>query len=166
MTVAYTLGWADTEFADFTTSDYPIAAAYTMQRSEGDERHRVVVSGFTTLPFGLDFSGIAIVASPRPFFALAGVDVNQNGNGSDDWPNGVRTHRRDGWDHWYRTVDLRVGRTFALPPGRLTATVEVFNVFNSANHAEYEGNAGLLDYGEAVGDYARRQAQLGVRYQF
>jgi hypothetical protein len=165
MTVAYTLGWAETEFGDFTTSDYPTAAAYTMQRSEGDERHRVVVSGFTALPFGLDISGVAIVASPRPFLALAGGDVNQNGHGSDDWPNGTRTHRRDGWDHWYRTVDLRVGRTFALRPRRLTVTAEVFNVFNSANHAEYEGDASL-DYGEPVGDYARRQGQLGVRYQF
>jgi hypothetical protein len=166
MTVAYTLGWAETEFADFTTSDYPTAAAYTIQRSEGDERHRVVVSGFTALPLALDLSGIAIIASPRPFFVSAGSDVNQNGNESDDWPNGVRTHRREGWDHWYRTVDLRLGRTFSLPPGRLTVTAEVFNLLSWANHAEYEGRATLLDYGEPVGDYARRQAQVGVRYQF
>jgi len=97
---------------------------------------------------------------------LTGADINQNGNGADDWPNGTRTHRRDGWAHWYRTVDVRLGRTFALPPGRLTVTAEVFNLFNSANYAEYEGNASLLGYGEPVGSYAGRQAQLGMRYQF
>lgn len=43
---------------------------------------------------------------------------------------------------------------------------EVFNALNSANHAEYQAKANLLDYGAPTGDYARRQAQLGVRYQF
>lgn len=162
--VAYTLGWAETEFGDFTTSDYPTAAAYTMQRSEGDERHRLVVSGFTAIPFGLDFSGMAIVASPRPFLAFAGPQVT--GTFSDDWPNGTRTHRRSGWDHWYRTVDVRLGKRFRVPQGHLTVTAEVFNLLNWANHAEYEGNASLLDYGEPVGDYARRQGQIGLRYSF
>jgi hypothetical protein len=97
---------------------------------------------------------------------LAGSDVNRNGNAVDDWPNGVRTHRRTGWDHWYRTVDLRLGKTFPMPQGRLTVTAEAFNVFNWANHADYQGDASLLNYGEPDGDYARRQAQLGVRYQF
>jgi hypothetical protein len=166
LNVAYTLGWAESEFADATTSDYPDAAAYTMQRSETDERHRLVVSGFSQLPFGLDFSGIAIIASPRPFLATVGADINGNDSRADDWPNGVRTHRRDGWDHWYRTVDLRLGRSFPVPGGRIDVTAEVFNVFSWANHSEYQATERLLDYGEAVGDYARRQAQLGMRYQF
>jgi hypothetical protein len=164
MTVAYTLGWAETEFADFTTSDYPTADAYTMQRSEGDERHRMVVSGFTQVPFGLDVAAMAIVASPRPFLAFTGPQVT--GTFNDDWPSGTRTHRRSGWDHWYRTVDVRLGKTFAVAQGRLTVTAEAFNVLNWANHAEYEGNASLGNYGEPVGDYARRQGQLGIRYQF
>jgi hypothetical protein len=53
-----------------------------------------------------------------------------------------------------------------MPHGILTVTAEAFNVLNSANHAEYQATQALLEYGEPVGDYARRQAQLGVRYQF
>ena len=166
LNVAYTLGWAESEFGDHTTSEYPDSAAYAMQRSEGDERHRLVLSGFTQLPLGLDFSGIAIVASPRPFLATVGADINGNDSRVDDWPNGVRTHRREGWDDWYRTVDLRLGRSFPVPGGRMDVTAEVFNVFSWANHSEYQATERLLDYGEAVGDYARRQAQLGMRYQF
>ena len=166
LTVAYTLGWSESEFGEFTTSDYPDSAAYTMQQSEGDERHRVVVSGFTELPLGLDLSGIAIVASPRPVLATIGTDLNQNGSDLDDWPNGVRTIRRNGWHHWYRTVDLRLGRSFPLSQGLLTVTAEVFNLFSWANHSEYQATQSELSYGEPVGDYARRQAQLGVRYQF
>ncbi|HEU5183424.1 MAG TPA: carboxypeptidase regulatory-like domain-containing protein [Gemmatimonadaceae bacterium] len=166
LNVAYTLGWAESEFGDFTTSGYPDSASYAMQQSEGDERHRLVVSGLTQLPLGLALSGIAIIASPRPFFVTVGTDVNQNGTRIDDWPNGVRTHHRDGWDHWYRTVDLRLGRSFPIPGGRLSVTAEVFNAFSWGNHSEYEATQSSLSYGEPIGDYARRQAQLGVRYQF
>jgi hypothetical protein len=166
LNVAYTLGWAESEFGESTTSDYPDSAAYTMQRSEGDERHRLVVSGLTELPFRLQLSGIAIVASPRPFFVTVGSDVNGNGSFSDDWPDGIRTSRRTGWDHWYRTFDIRLARSFCLPRGRMTVIGEVFNLFNSASHAEYRAAQNLPAYADPIGDYARRQAQLGVRYQF
>ena len=166
LSLAYTLGWARSEFGELTVSDYADSAAYAMQRSEGDERHRIVLSGLTTLPFGLEGSILAIVASPRPFLVGAGSDVNQNGSDTDDWPNGVRTYRRDGWAHWYRTIDLRLARALPFGRGHLTATAEVFNLLNSANHAEYQAVASLLDYGEPIGDFARRAGQLGVRYRF
>ncbi|MEO7137959.1 MAG: TonB-dependent receptor [Gemmatimonadales bacterium] len=162
----YTLGWAHSEFGDFTTNDYPDSAAYTLQRSEGDERHRFVFSGLTQLPLGLQLSGIAILASPRPFLVRVGTDVNQNGSPSDDWPAGIRTLSRTGWDHWYRTVDLRLGKSFPMPHGSLMVTAEVFNVLSWSNHSEYQATQNLLGYGEPVGDYERRQAQLGMRYQF
>ncbi|MFL5462715.1 MAG: carboxypeptidase regulatory-like domain-containing protein [Gemmatimonadaceae bacterium] len=166
LNLAYTLGWAESEFGELTTSDYPAASFYTMQRSDADERHRIVGSGFRSLPWGLDLSGIATTASPRPFLVTTGTDDNQNGTAVDDWPGGVRTRRRNGWEHWYRTVDLRLAKTFTLGTRRMIVTAEVFNAFNSANHAEYQAKENLLDYGAPVGDYARRQAQLGVRYQF
>ena len=76
-------------------------------------------------------------------------------------------HPGNDWKFWYRNVDLRLGKSLFTAQGttvRLTA--EVFNVFSWANHSEYQATQNLLDYGEPVGDYARRQAQLGVRYQF
>ena len=166
LNLAYTLGWAKSEFGEFTVSDYPDSTSYTMQRSEGDERHRFVLSGLTELPLGFEFSGIAMVGSPRPVLATVAGDPNRNGNLNDDWPDGIRTLRREGWDHWYRTVDLRLGKSFSVPRGRLTVTAELFNIFNWANHSEYKATQNLDGYGEPAGDYARRQAQLGVRYQF
>ena len=137
-----------------------------MQRSTGDERHRLVLSGLTELPQGLRLAVIAIAASPSPFLATVGTDVNQNGSPTDDWPNGIRTWRRDGWDYWYRTFDIRLGKAFSLPRGLLLVTADVFNLFNWANHSEYQGKQSLLDFGEPIGDYLRRQAQVGLRYQF
>ena len=166
VSAAYTLAWAKSEFGEFTNSDYPDSVAYVLQRSEGDERHRLVLSGLTPMPFGLELSGIAIFASPRPFLVFAGSDVNQNGSDLDDWPGGVRTHRRGGWDHWYRTIDLRLARTVPAGRGRLMVTGEVFNLFSWRNHSEYQARASLTGYGEPIGDYARRQAQLGIRYRF
>ena len=163
---AWTLGWSRSEFGAFTTGDYPDRASYSMQRSEGDERHRVVLSGYTSVPFAVDLSWLAIVASPRPFLVTAGRDVNQNNTPSDDWPGGIRTLRRHGWSNAYRTVDLRLARSLPMLRGRMTASVDVFNVFSWANHAEYQAKASQIDYGEPLADYARRQAQLGMRYLF
>src|SRR5207244_8315571 len=41
LNVAYTLGWARSEFAG--DADYGDSASYNMQQSAGDERHRIVV---------------------------------------------------------------------------------------------------------------------------
>jgi hypothetical protein len=45
-------------------------------------------------------------------------------------------------------------------------TAEAFNLVNWANHSEYQGTRTLLGYGSPVGDYARRQGQLGIRVEF
>jgi hypothetical protein len=166
VSLAYTLGWAESEFGGVSTNAYPDSGAYSMQRSDGDERHRLVVSGLTELPLGFALSAIAVAASPSPFGVTVGTDVNKNGAINDDWPNGIRTWRRDGWNYWYRTVDIRLGKAFSLPRGVLLVTADVFNLFNWANHSEYQNKQSLLDFAEPVGDYARRQAQIGVRYQF
>lgn len=166
LSVAYTLGFAESEFGEFTLSDYPDSSVYVMQRSEGDERHRLVVSGLTRLPYGIDLSMLGTIASPRPFLVISGTDDNGNGSRLDDWPAGVRTHLRTGWEHWYRVLDLRVSRAIPAARGRMTVTAELFNVLNTVNYSEYQGNEGQLGYGEPLADFARRQAQLGVRYQF
>lgn len=163
---AYTLGWAESEFGPLSTSAYPDSAAYSMQRSDGDERHRLVLSGLTDLPLGLQLAAIVVAASPHPFAVTVGTDVNQNHSNNDDWPNGIRTWRRDGWDNWYRTIDLRIGKAFVLPRGRLIATADVFNLLNWANHSEYRSKQTATDFTAPIGDYLRRQAQVGARYEF
>jgi hypothetical protein len=164
--VTYTRGWARSDFRALSTSDLPDSGAYRIQRSEGDERHRVVVVGSTTLPFSLQLSTIAIAASPRPFLVAAATDVNQNQQLDDDAPDGTRTHRPGGWEHWYRTIDLRLSMPVSLGRGQLSITAEAFNVLNTSNHAEYRNTIGESDFAEPIGDYARRQVQLGVRYGF
>ena len=166
LSLAYTRGRARSEFSAVTTSEFPDSADYAMQASDGDERHRFVLSGFTSLPLRLQMSMVATIASPRPFAVTLGTDANGNGSRADDWPEGIRTRRRTGWAHWYRTVDLRLARSFAVSKGSLTVTMDVFNLFDTVNYAEYQGNRSALDWLEPAGAYAARQGQAGARYHF
>ena len=165
-TVAYTLSAARSEFGVVSTNDYADSAAYRMQRSEANERHRIVGSMIQRLPRRLSLSMIAVVASPRPFLATIGKDVNRNGFANDDWPNGTRTAYHGGWGNWYRTLDLRLAKSMPTGRGEVTATAELFNALDFANPAEYQGIVGNPDYRKAVGEYARRSAQAGLRYSF
>jgi hypothetical protein len=166
LTAAYTLGWSFAEFTGTSVADYPDSASYRTQWSNGDERHRVVLSGMTEAPFGLQLSTIITAASPRPFAVNVGRDINVTGTIVDDWPDGIRTQRPHGWQYWYRTVDVRIGKAFGGPAGRIVATADVFNLLNTANHSDFGGNQTLPTYALPITDYARRQAQVGLRYQF
>jgi len=166
VTAAYTLGWSKAEFLGGSDAAYPDSASYNMQWASTDERHRFVLSGIADGPFGLQLSTIATVASPRPYAIVVGTDANGSGVPYDDWPNGIRTARQQRWRNWYRNVDVRMGKAIGMAAGRFVATMDVFNLFNTANHAEYRNAENQTDYRQPIGDYARRQAQLGLRYQF
>jgi hypothetical protein len=162
VTLAYTLSHSESEFGEFTLSDYADSASYVMQQSEGDERHRVAVSTLARIPYNVDVSLLGIIASPRPFLVKTGVDENNNGTDLDDWPDGVRTHRRSGWPHWYRSLDLRLSRRLA----GIDVITEVFNIFNTANFSDYQSIQSDLGYAEPIGEFPRRQGQIGIRYRF
>jgi hypothetical protein len=162
LTVAYTLSHAESEFGEFTLSDYADSSSYVMQRSEGDERHRIAVSALRRLPYSMDVSLLGIIASPRPFLVTMGVDGNNNGTDLDDWPEGLRTSRRSGWAHWYRSLDLRLTRRIT----HVDVTAEMFNVFNTTNYSDYQAIQSALGYAEPVGDFPHRQGQIGLRWRF
>lgn len=170
--VAYTLGFYKSSFENF--GGFTDASFFSMQPSSGDERHRVVLSGMTPLPFGFELSGVAIAATPSRYVAIVGQDLNQNGLTTDDFVDASERAIRPegGWDAMYRTVDLRLGRGFPVPGGEASLSVEVFNLFNTVNWSGYggrqkdlAGNA-LLSYGQPTGAYAPRQLQAGIRYKF
>ncbi len=53
-------------------------------RSRFDERHRVVVSGVFSLPYDFQLSPILQLASPRPFSATTGLDIDGDGLATND----------------------------------------------------------------------------------
>jgi hypothetical protein len=171
LNLAYTLGFYESEFDGNLAPVFPFRSSYDMQATSGDERHRAVLSGLTRLPLGIQFSGIATVASPRPFAVTDGRDLNNNNVFFDDFPGGIRTKRPDGaWKNWYRTVDIRLQRSlFTRGAQKLTIMGEVFNLFNTDNISafgsqQFQANGSpIATFGQATGAFAARQAQLGVR---
>jgi hypothetical protein len=176
LTLAHTLGSAKAEWDD---ENVPVPAAmatqfYVMQRTTGDERHRFVISGIWSLPHGLGLSAIATVASPRPYRAGIGQDVNQNNLQEDDWIDGSRfALPPNTWSHWYRVVDVRLTKAIDLGRGlRLSVIAEGFNLLNAENYAGYFGvqrsASGALrpDFGTPSGVFGTRQIQLGSRLEF
>ncbi|MBC7893988.1 MAG: hypothetical protein H7066_01160, partial [Cytophagaceae bacterium] len=86
----------------------------------------------------------------------------------------IRTSRpADAWENWYRTVDLRLARALYERGGRkVSASAEVFNVFNWNNNLSYGGTqftaAGVAvpSFGIPTGAYAARQGQVGMRMEW
>ena len=90
---------------------------FNRQRTSGDERHRFVLSEVSPIPFGFMLSSITTLASPRPFVATDGRDINLDNITGDDYLGGTvgATGNRtvlpaNSCRNWYRTVDLRLAR--------------------------------------------------------
>jgi hypothetical protein len=179
--LAYTLGFYKADYDAVTAPAYPFRSSYNMQRTAGDERHRIVLSevaDFATWG-GIQVAAIVTLASPRPYSAFIGQDLNKDNDNTDDFfpngePDGERTiHPGNDWKYWYRNVDLRLGKSLFTAQGttvRLTA--EVFNVFNTDNIAGFGGRrqnalgATLSNFGQPTSAFGARRAQLGARFEF
>lgn len=174
--LAHTLGSAKADW-DVENSQVPAAAAsqfYVLQRTSGDERHRFVLSGIWWVGRGFGVSTIATVASPRPYKAWVGQDLNTNNFPEDDWIDGRRFRvPGNAWRNWYRMVDVRLTKEFAVGRDvRASVIAEAFNLFNTENYAGYFGvqngatGEPRPDFGTPSGIFATRQFQLGTRLDF
>jgi hypothetical protein len=171
---ALTLGWVESQYEGL--GSYNDRTFFVMQPTSGDERARFVLSGIGDLPLGLKLSGVAIFATPRPYVATVGRDLNNDNNFADDFIGGLGsrvTRPESSWENMYRTVDLRLSKGFRVTDGQTASiSVEAFNIFNWDNYAGFAGRqsdaAGnpLANFGQPSGVYAPRQAQIGIRYDF
>ena len=172
--LAYTLGWYEADFDGNLANVFPFRASYEMQPTSGDERHRMVLSHISPIPFGFTLSTISTVASPRPVSVTDGRDLNNNNVFFDDFPNGRRTIRPGNeWKNWYRTIDVRLARPIVTQGSRkLSASIEVFNLFNWDNTASFgarqldAGGRPINNFMQPIGAFAARQAQAGLRAEF
>ena len=170
--VAYALASAKT---DITRPDR--AEVFAMVPAVTDERHRLTVSGIYGLPFGLQLSGVASVASPLTYNATDGRDLNLNGVNADDFgPGGVpNSFRPSGFKNWYRNVDARISKR--LQTGRIgyELQAEAFNLFNTTNFNNFALTQNVLTggvvsanpaFGEPISGLLGRRVQVGTRLLF
>ncbi|MDQ8154513.1 MAG: carboxypeptidase regulatory-like domain-containing protein [Gemmatimonadota bacterium] len=175
--LAYTLAWYEGNFDTAALPNFALPFLFDRQRTTGDERHRLVLSTVSPIPFGFNVSAIATVASPRPFTSIDGRDINLDNITGDDYTGGTTTKAGtrtklppNAWPNYYRTVDLRLSRQLADFGGKkISFSAEVFNAFNWYNKLSYGGTqftatgTPVASYGVATGAYAARQMQAGLR---
>jgi hypothetical protein len=176
--LAYTLAWYEGSFdISGALPNYALPFLFNRQRTTGDERHRLVLSTVTPLPFGFNGSAIATFASPRPFLSIDGRDINLDNITADDFTGGTATKSgtrtampANAFPNWYRTVDFRLARAlYTINGKKVSFSAEVFNAFNWYNKLSYGGTqftatgAAVASYGQPTGAYAARQMQAGLR---
>jgi len=152
--------------------------------STQDQRHRFVLSGFWIAPADVNVSSIVTIASGRPFNALAGRDLDGNGDGGLFPADRARRVPADPSTSVTRnsetlptqaTVDVRLSKRLALAGSTtVDAMVDVFNLFNRTNFTESNNIFGVEAYPAAplptFGQFEKagppRQVQFGLRVNF
>jgi hypothetical protein len=121
-----------------------------------EDRRHVLVSDFSYV-FPLDFqlSGIARYQSALPYSAT-------NSNIVYARPLPRNSLRGDAESN----VDLRVGKKFKFGHYSATFFWEMFNVFNSVNYIQYQGNQLSSSYQLPQGALPMRRQQVGLRFDF
>lgn len=171
--VGYTLGSAKTIADNGTPSNkYDLMSDYGP--SNNDVRHRFVGNVIYELPYAIQVGGIVTANSAPPYNITTGVDLNRDGD-NNDRPDGVGFNAARG-DSFFQT-DIRVSKKFQFG-GDVQAEVlwEMFNVFNTVNFNNYQGNQsaqpGFTSTGIPTGFGRPRQAfdpfqgQLGFKLIF
>ncbi|MEO6324704.1 MAG: TonB-dependent receptor [Thermoanaerobaculia bacterium] len=127
-----------------------------------------------TKSIGLFASALFNYQTGRPYTAFTNVDVNKDTVGGTDRPtvNGNHIARNTFRQPDFYTLDLRVGASFEIGPGRASIFAEVFNLTNTANRSTSNTIYGVgpdprADFGTLNGyTQTPRTVQLAARYDF
>ncbi len=130
-----------------------------------DTRHQFTSNGTYSLPLGIDIGGIFRVRSGLPFNAVAGSDLNGDGNNNDRpyLAVGKPLPRNNFRNRGTSTFDLRLMKTFKLMAERakLQFSVEFFNLFNVDN-VVFAGGANI--YGAGILAATGQPAAIDARF--
>lgn len=179
LTGSYTFNAAKSTYDGSPSQNRPITSDFLYFRSNGEEKHRFVLSGLGKLPYGFKLSGIFTLASPRPYDVVDGRDLNKNNTTGDDYVNGERNRLPDisKIRNWYKMFDLRISylldlKEYEMAIPKVEFMLDIFNVGNWVNISGYRGTmfdqAGnvLTTFGQPTGYFLGRQIQLGIRVSY
>jgi hypothetical protein len=161
--------------------------------NNSDRRHALVASGSVMLPGDVVVGGIFTARSTMPFSAIAGIDLNGDGNVTDYVPGTTRSAFNRGSDAamlaavnaWrgvnglvaisptfstneFYSLDLRASKAITLNASRRVELVaQVFNVTNRKNIVgSWTTNALSPAFGTSVSAAPMRQAEIGIRFAY
>jgi hypothetical protein len=164
--------------------------------NNSDRRHALVASGSVLLPYDVTLGAVFTARSTMPFSAIAGVDLNGDANVTDYVPGTTRNVFNRGNDasamaainayrasrvpalppipesqintNEYYGLDLRASKSVRLTGNRRVELIaQVFNLLNRTNLlAAWQTNALSSSFGIISSAANKRQAELGIRFQF
>jgi hypothetical protein len=161
--------------------------------SEQDTRHNLSMSAATSLPYGVQLSGILRALSGTPYGVSAGFDIDGDSQVQNDRPAGlgITVGRENVADSLriinelratrnlapisadllklepFISLDLRLTKDFGLARGsRMELFLESYNTLNRVNYSGFNGS--IVSSALLVRNAARdpRQIQLGARVTF
>jgi hypothetical protein len=160
---------------NFSTLRVPPAAGETSFLFNSDPRidigrslnapvHVFVLSGVYQLPYQVDLSGVLRATSGRPFNAAG---LPQDSDGDTQFDNRLIGTPKGGYlTDVFVQLDTRVAKEIRFGGRqRLTALIEIFNVFNRANPFVVNNTVGP-SLGQTIQPYPGREIQLGLRLDF
>ncbi len=167
VSLAYTLSWSKIRGNNFNF-DFPTIKDTPLTPGDADERHRLVLAGIVGLPQEFRLSTLMTFGTGVPF----NIGDASAGFGAD-----FRFRRNAGRYHTFlesKQIDLRLAKELRLAAKhRMSAFVEVFNLFNWYNYGNFEGFIPPMDadpnprFGQPskiVGP--TRSFQVGLTYGF
>ena len=130
--------------------------------TDNDVRHTVAVNGWTTMPFGLEVSGIATYRSALPYSATTSAS-RPDGKPFPFRPEPRNDRRGDS----ALSLDARLAKTIAVDPRRKASVfVEVFNLSDAVNYSDFQGIVTSATFTKPSSAGPKRRAQLGLRFDF
>jgi hypothetical protein len=161
--------------------------------NNSDRLHTLVASGSFLLPADVTIGGVFSYRSTMPFSAIAGVDINGDGNVTDYVPGTSRNVFNRGNDSdmlalvnaWrgvnglapvnpafstneFYSLDIRASKAITLNAGRRVELIaQVFNILNRKNIlGAWTTNALSPAFGTSVSASNMRQAEIAARFTF
>lgn len=142
-----------------------------------DQRHRFVLSGTYSAPFGFNLGGVTTLASGLPFNFVTGTFNSGDIGATTDRPviDGVVVARNAGRGRAIYDFSPFVEKDFSFGEHvRLRARAEAFNLFNHANFVGYSGTYGNAGRPNGLGQplagvtnqLPARSFQFSVRFMY
>ena len=129
--------------------------------TNNDIRHNLSIDAVTTLPLGIQVSGIISARSALPWSVTTSEQLDADV--FPDRPEPRNSRRGDG----FFSLDTRLARVFPLRARwAATAFVEIYNVTDATNYVGYIGTIGAAQFGQPTAALEKRRVQLGFRVDF
>jgi hypothetical protein len=110
---------------------------------------------------GWTLSGLGILRTGKPYTITWGDDRNGTTQ-NDARPGGRNTVRGDA----FGSVDLAATKRLSYTRGGLDLRVEIFNILNATNYAEYVGALSSAAFGSPISAFPRLRMQVAAILRF